>query len=159
MIKDVNLSSVLYFSFMNGRDTGIFICPEHLQLVLKSPVLQYLKRRLIFLTIPVFSSRHISCQQAKHLQLECLFQYMFLTWLLVIDIEFSLIFAILENETQFLMSIAFNYWYVGKKVKNLQKMEKISNLHFFLGAISYQHEIINVKLKALDNSYITELTC
>lgn len=126
MIKDVNLSSVIYFSLMNGRGTCIFICPEHLHLVLKSPVLQYLKRRLIFLTIPVFSSRHISCQQAKHLQLECLFQYMFLTWLLVIDIEFSLIFAILENETEFLMWIAFNYWYLGKEVKNLQKMEKIS---------------------------------
>lgn len=123
MIKDVSLSSVLYFSLMNGRGTCIFICPEHLHLVLKSPVLQYLKRRLIFLTIPVFSSRHL-CQQAKHLQLECLFQYMYLTWLLVIDIEFSLIFAILENETQFLMLKAFNY--LGKEVKNLQKMEKIS---------------------------------
>lgn len=66
----------------------------------------------------------ISCQQAKHLQLECLFKYMFLTWLLVIDIEFSLILAILENETQFLMLKAFNY--LGKEVKNLQKMEKIS---------------------------------
>lgn len=124
MIKDVNSSSVLYFSLMNGRGTCIFICPEHLHLVLKFPVLQYLKRRLIFLTIPIFSKRHKSCQEAKHLQLECLFQYMFLTWLLVIDIEFSLIFAILENETQFLMLKAFNY--LGKEVKNLQKMEKIS---------------------------------
>lgn len=59
MIKDVNLSSVLYFSLMNGRGTCIFICPEHLHLVLKSPVLQYLKRRLIFLTIPIFSSTYI----------------------------------------------------------------------------------------------------
>lgn len=44
---------------MNGRGTCIFICPEHLHLVLKSPVLQYLKRRLIFLTIPIFSSTYI----------------------------------------------------------------------------------------------------
>lgn len=44
---------------MNGRGTCIFICPEHLHLVLKYPVLQYLKRRLIFLTIPIFSSTYI----------------------------------------------------------------------------------------------------
>lgn len=46
---------------MNGRGTCIFICPEHLHLVLKYPILQYLKRRLIFLpvTIPIFPSTYI----------------------------------------------------------------------------------------------------
>lgn len=63
---------------------------------------------------------------------------MFLTWLLVIDIEFSLIFAILENENQFLMSMAFNYWYLGEKGEKPAKDGEniLSNLHFFLGAIS-----------------------